>query len=154
RQTRSLGNRADRVPRRLARPDLPAVTTLAPETAAPAAEHIREGGEMTGKSDFSEEEWQEIVEGPPTARMILLTADRGGTFRETFALARAYTDARRQHAESELLDELVAAKPEFDRHRYKTTGELRDRGLEQLGKAVALLRDKATPEETEAYRKF
>lgn len=109
---------------------------------------------MTGKSDFSEEEWQEIVEGPPTAGMILLTADSGGTFRETFALARAYTDARRQHAESELLDELVAAKPEFDRHRYKTTGELRDRGLEQLGKAVALLRDKATPQETEAYRKF
>ena len=109
---------------------------------------------MTAKSDFSDEEWKVIVEGPPTAGMILLTADSGGTFRETFALARAYTDARREHGESELLDELVAAKPEFDRHRYKTTADLHDTGLEQLGKGVALLRAKASPEETEAYRKF
>jgi hypothetical protein len=109
---------------------------------------------MTAKSDFTEEEWKQILHGPPTAGMIALTADSGGTFRETFALARAYTDARKEHGESELLDELVGAKPEFDRHRYGSTQELHDKGLQDIGNAVALLRTKATPEETEAYRKF
>ena len=86
--------------------------------------------------------------------MIVLTADSGGTFRETFALARAYTDARKEHGESELLDELVSAKPEYDRHRYGSTEELHDKGLQDIGNAVSLLRAKATPEETDAYRKF
>jgi hypothetical protein len=109
---------------------------------------------MTAKADFETEEWKQIVEGPPTAGMIVLTAESGGTFRETFALARAYTDARKQHGESELLDELVSAKPEYDRHRYGSTEELHDKGLQDIGNAVSLLRAKATPEETEAYRKF
>ena len=109
---------------------------------------------MTAKGDFEAEEWKEILQGPPTAGMIVLTAESGGTFRETFALARAYTDARKQHGESQLLDELVSAKPEFDRHRYGSTEELHDKGLQAIGSAVSLLRAKATPEETEAYGKF
>jgi hypothetical protein len=109
---------------------------------------------MTAKSDFTPEEWKLIEEGPATAGMILISADSGGTFRETFALARAYTDARKKHGESEFLDELVAGKPEFDRHRYKTTQELHDEGLKQIGEAVTLLRSKATPEEVTAYNEF
>jgi len=109
---------------------------------------------MTAKGDFEAAEWKQIVEGPPTAGMIVLTADSGGTFRETFALARAYTDARKEHGESELLDELVSAKPEYDRHRYGSTEELHDKGLQDIGNAVSLLRAKATPDETDAYRKF
>jgi hypothetical protein len=109
---------------------------------------------MTAKGDFTPEEWKLIEEGPATAGMILISADSGGTFRETFALARAYTDARKKHGESELLDELVAGKPQFDRHRYKTTQELHDEGLKQIGEAVTLLRSKATPEEVAAYNEF
>ena len=73
---------------------------------------------MTGKSAFTEQEWQAVLEGPPTAGVIVASAERGGSFRESFALARAYAEARQQHGESELLDELASAKPEFDRHRY------------------------------------
>ena len=73
---------------------------------------------MTAKSDFSTEEWQRILEAPPSAGMIVVTAQRGGTFRETIAMAKAYTEARRQHGESELLDEIVAAKPERDHTHY------------------------------------
>jgi hypothetical protein len=86
--------------------------------------------------------------------MILITAESGGTFRETFALARAYADARKQHGESQLLDEIVSERPEFDRHRYGSDEELRSEGLQRLGEAVALLRAKATPEELEDYREF
>ena len=109
---------------------------------------------MTTKNDFTPEEWKLVEEGPVTAGMILLTADSGGTFRETFALARAYTDARGKHGESELLDEIVAEKPQFDRHRYKTTEELHDAGLKLIGEASTLVRSKATPDEASAYNEF
>ena len=37
---------------------------------------------MTTKADFSAEEWQLILEAPPSAGMIVVTAQRGGVFRE------------------------------------------------------------------------
>ena len=40
---------------------------------------------MTGKADFAPEEWERVLQGPPTAGMIVITAQRGGTFRETLA---------------------------------------------------------------------
>ena len=109
---------------------------------------------MTTKNEFDAEQWKLVAEGPVTAGMIVLGAEGGGTFRETFALARAYADARKQHGESELLDEIVSAKPEFDRHRYKTKEELHEQGIERIGEAVALLGDKATPEELADYKEF
>ena len=109
---------------------------------------------MTAQGEFGGDEWKLIQEGPVTAGMIVLTAEGGGTIRETFALARAYADAREQHGESELLDEIVSTAPKFDRHRYKSSKELREEGLQRLGEAVALLRAKATPEELGDYREF
>ena len=109
---------------------------------------------MTGKSAFTEEEWQAVLEGPPVAGMLVLTAERGGSFRESFALAKAYREAREQHGESEVLDEIVAAKPEFDRHKYGTPEKLGQEGMQSLRDAVAALESKATPEEVEAYRSF
>ncbi|HET7855913.1 MAG TPA: hypothetical protein VFL41_05600 [Gaiellaceae bacterium] len=84
--------------------------------------------------------------------MIVLTAEGGGTFRETWALARAYAEARKQHGESQLLDELVSEKPAAE--RYESSEELEQRGLAALREAVALLEQKATPDEVEGYRRF
>jgi len=109
---------------------------------------------MTTKSDFTDDEWKTIQEGPVTAGMILLSAESGGTFRETFALARAFTDARKKHGESALLDELVAEKPQFDRHRYKSPEELHTEGLKAIAQAAALVRAKASAEESAAYDEF
>lgn len=109
---------------------------------------------MTGKSAFTEEEWQAVLEGPAVAGMLVLTAERGGSFRESFALAKAYTEAREQHGTSEVLDEIVAARPEFDRHKYGTPEKLAQAGTQSLRDAVAALESKAAPEEVEAYRSF
>ena len=109
---------------------------------------------MTSKSDFTAEEWQLILEAPPSAGMIVVTAQRGGSFRETIAMAKAYVAARQQHGKSELLDEIVAAKPERDHTHYHSPEELKQRGLEHLRDSVALLTSKATPEEVEEYRRF
>jgi hypothetical protein len=109
---------------------------------------------MTTKDDFTPEEWKVVQEGPVTAGMILLASESGGTFRETFALARAFTDARRNHGESELLDELVASKPQFDRHRYGSPQELHDQGLKAISEASTLVHSKADAAEAAAYDEF
>jgi hypothetical protein len=109
---------------------------------------------MTTKAAFSPEEWKVVLEGPPTAGMIVITAAHGGMFRESVAMSKAYTEARAQHGESELLDEIVAAKPQVDRTRYHSPEELRDHGLGHIRDAVALLQSKATTEERDDYRQF
>jgi peptidyl-tRNA hydrolase len=109
---------------------------------------------MTTKAAFSPEQWDVVLEGPPSAGVIVATAARGGMIRESIALSRAYLDARAQHGESELLDEIVAAKPEIDHTRYRSAGELKDSGLEHIREAVTLLDSKATAEEVDGYRHF
>ena len=94
---------------------------------------------MTAKADFTEEEWELLREGPASAGMITLLASGGGSFRETWALAKTWAEARQQQGESQLLDELVDEKPE---------------GLDRLSRAVALLEQKATPEDVESYKRF
>jgi len=75
-------------------------------------------------------------------------------WRETWAMSKAYAEARRSHGASELLDEIVAAKPEMDHTRYHTPDELREHCLQHIRDAVGLLEAKATSEEIEAYRHF
>jgi len=109
---------------------------------------------MTGKADFTEDEWKLVLEAPPSAGLIVVTAQKGGTFRETIAMAKAYAEARQQHGESELLDEIAAGKPERDHTHYHSPDELRQGGLQHLRDAVALLETKATPDEVNEYRRF
>ncbi len=109
---------------------------------------------MTGKADFTEQEWKSVLEAPPSAGLIVLTAQRGGTFRETLAIAKSYAEARQQHGQSELLDEIASAKPAMDHTRYHSPDELRQHGLQHLRDAVALLEQKATPQEVDDFRHF
>ena len=109
---------------------------------------------MTKRADFTEEDWKLVLEGPPSAGMIVVTAGRGGTIRETFAIGEAYAEARKEHGASELLDEIVGAKPEIDHSRYHSFEELKQHGLQHLRDAVELLQRKATPGEVEGYWRF
>ena len=107
---------------------------------------------MTTKAAFSTEEWDLVRAGPPAAGMMVIAASKGGMMRETFEMAKAY--ARKEHGESELLDELVSAKPERDHTKYHSFDELKENSLRRLQEAVELLTAKATPEEVEDYRRF
>ena len=107
---------------------------------------------MTGKADFTEEEWELVREGPPTAGLVVLTASSGGSFRESWAMAKAFTEARKDSGASELLDEIVGESPKVK--RYHTPEDAENEGLSRLRDAVALLEQKATPEELDAYRHF
>ena len=109
---------------------------------------------MTTKADFTPQDWELILEGPPSAGLIVITAQRGGTLRETYSMAKAYSEAREEHGRSELLDEIVVAKPEVDHTRYSSPEELKEHSLAHLRDAVALLERKATPQELDDYRRF
>lgn len=109
---------------------------------------------MTTEAAFSPDEWKVVLEAPPAAGLIVITAAHGGTFRETFAMSKAYAEARTEHGDSELLDEIVSAKPKADHTRYHSADELRDGSLGHLRDAMALLESKATAEERDDYRRF
>lgn len=108
---------------------------------------------MTKKADFNAEEWSLVLEGPPVAGMVVMTAHRGGSIREAISMSKAYQAAQKEQA-AELVQEIVSARPEFDRNRYKTPEELRERGLTRIREAVNLLEGKATPEEVSEYKQF
>jgi hypothetical protein len=107
---------------------------------------------MTGKVDFSEEEWELVCEGPTTAGLVALTASRGGSFRESWAIADVYIEARKDRGDSELLDDLVAEAPKV--RRYGSAEEVEQEGLRRLGEAVALLEQKTGPGEVAGYKRF
>jgi hypothetical protein len=109
---------------------------------------------MTTKADFSEEEWTQVLEGPTSAGVLVASSDRGGTFRESFSMAKAYAEARSQHGSSELLDEIVSEKPKVDRERPHNRQELEMQTLQNVREAVALVEQRGTPEELEAFRAF
>jgi len=110
---------------------------------------------VTTKAAFSPSEWQLVLEGPPTAGLLVITASHGGMFRETVAISKAYVEARAQHGDSELLDEIVAEKPHMERGgRVHNPGELRDQALNCLTDVTTLLEHKATVEERDDYRRF
>jgi hypothetical protein len=109
---------------------------------------------MTGKADFTAEEWETVARGPSTAGLIVITAQRGGTLRETLALTQSYVEARKKHGQSELLDEIVSARPALDHTHYHSAEDLKENGLKHLRAAIELLEQKATTEEVDAYKRF
>ena len=109
---------------------------------------------MATKADFNAEEWSTIEEAPMLAGVRVVAAGRGGTIRESIAIAKVYGEARRAHGESELLDQLVAAPPAADPQRLQGAGDIGTVSSERLGEAVGLLSEKASPEDVEAYKRF
>ena len=109
---------------------------------------------MTSKAAFSPSEWKLVLEGPPTAGLLVITASHGGMFRESIAMSKAYAEARAQHGESELLDEIVAERPRMERGKVHNPEELRDQGIDCLRDVTTLLEHKASVEERDDYRRF
>lgn len=109
---------------------------------------------MTTKADYTDEEWELLLEGPPSAGLLVVAADRGGSIKESFSMAKAYAEAREQQGASELLDEIVAAKPEMNRDKHGSTEELKQACLDRLRSSIELLNAKATAVEVRDYRQF
>jgi hypothetical protein len=109
---------------------------------------------MTTHADFTDEEWDTVLEGPTSAGMIVTTAERGGSFREAMAMAKAFTEARQEHGASELLDDIVTHRPKTERVKAHSKEEMKDQYLQEIRDAVALVTAKATAAELGDYRLF
>jgi hypothetical protein len=109
---------------------------------------------MTTKAAFTEEEWKLVLEGPAGAGFMVILAQRGGTIRETFSIAKSYVAVQKQPGGSELIDAIVSEKPKADRSHNHSYEELQNHTLQQLRDVIALLQAKATPEEVAAYKEF
>lgn len=109
---------------------------------------------MTTKADFNAEEWETVTQGPLLAGTLVAAAHRGGTIRESVAMAKAYTEARKQQGASELLDQLAASPPAVQASRLQQGGDLESVVTGHLREAVGILEPKATPEDVEAYKDF
>jgi hypothetical protein len=110
---------------------------------------------VTSKSEFNAEEWQTIAEAPVFAGLRVVAAGRGGTIRESIAVAKVYTHARENQDDSELLDELVAAPPSVNTDEVRSAGsDIATVSTDRLRGALSILAGKATPEEIEDYKQF
>src|SRR5215210_2427091 len=110
---------------------------------------------MTTKADFNAEEWAALVEAPLLAAMRVTAAERGGTIRESVAVARAYADSRQHQGDSELLDAIAASPPGVDAARLREGGsDVAGAARARLDEAVNVLDAKASEEERSAYKQF
>ncbi|MBV8990784.1 MAG: hypothetical protein JO372_19710 [Solirubrobacterales bacterium] len=110
---------------------------------------------MTSKADFNAAEWSTVVDGPLYAGMRVISAERGGTLRETVAMGRVYQEAREHHGESELLDEMIKSPPSIDPDRVSQAGgDIAAVTTRQLRDAIAILEAKTSPPEVDAYKRF
>lgn len=110
---------------------------------------------MTTKADFNAEEWTTLVEAPLLAGMKVVTAERGGTLRESLAIGKTYAEARTHHGDSPLLDEIVASPPVMDPSRLQAGGrDLATVATARLTDAVSLIDAKTSDEEAKAYKQF
>ena len=108
---------------------------------------------MTTKAEFNAEEWDQIAAGPAIAGLIIVTAQRGGSLRESLAIGKAFAEAAQEHS-SDLIGAIASGKPTVNPREFSSAEDLRLRGVERIREAVGLLEAKATPEEVEAYRAF
>ena len=110
---------------------------------------------MTTKADFNAEEWSAVVEAPLLAALQVTAAERGGTIRESLAVARAYAEARQHQGQAELLDAIVASPPSLDPARVREGGrDVAAVARPRLAEAVRVLGAKATEDERRAYAEF
>ena len=110
---------------------------------------------MTRKADFNAEEWSKVVDGPLYAGMRVVSAERGGTLRETVAMGRVYQDARERQGESGLLDELIKSPPSIDQDRLRAAGgDIAAVTTQHLRDAMAILEAKASAAEVDHYKRF
>ena len=113
---------------------------------------------MTSKAEFNAEEWSRVAAGPFVAGLVVIAADRGGTVRETMALARAIAEEQQDEGQPELIRELLADRPNPQEllggdGAKQSPEELANRSEQVLREALTLLEEKATPEEVDAYRR-
>jgi hypothetical protein len=117
---------------------------------------------MTGKADFTEEEWTRLKRGPFVAGMAISLADPGGPIevvKETAATLSTVREAANVGGRGELVDALAREVVEQTRERQNPLEDFKPRGalaaqeiLDELTAVNHIVSQKATPEDADTYR--
>jgi hypothetical protein len=107
---------------------------------------------MATKTDFTEQEWEQLRKGATGAGLLVAASDRSffDSFKEAGSLAKHLAGGR--SGESELVRELAGERGSGFGVR-SSPQELEDETVEALRGAVSTLQAKA-PDEVDAYRSF
>lgn len=110
---------------------------------------------MTTKAAFNADEWAVVASAPALTGMLVVSASRGGTLRESVALSRAYAEARAA-GPSRLLSDLLSSPPPAAKvaERPRSAEELERHVLDQLRRAIAILGRVASYAEVAEYKRF
>jgi hypothetical protein len=121
---------------------------------------------MTRRSDFSREEWNLLGNAPLAAAAAVAVSEPGGGRQEAAALVSAWRDGVRLFGDDELMLAIVEQLDPEDRAAQERSAGLSSRGaqptfddivdeaIDLCGRAVALLEQKAMPQETTDYQDF
>jgi hypothetical protein len=119
---------------------------------------------MTGREDFTDDEWTRLVRAPIVAGMAITLADPGGpieVIKESTAVLKTINEAA-MAGNAGLVDEAAISAAEMAQQRRNPLGDFKPEGganagvqiLEELRAVNALLKQKATPEDAAAFREF
>lgn len=118
---------------------------------------------MTAKTDFTAQEWEQLLEAPVIAGMYISMSSPSimGSIGESMSIAKTIAGSLQQAAGNELLTALLAdfqnkesaklAKPQFE---SKDPVQVKQAMTDRLHGAVALLDQKATAEEAQGVRQW
>lgn len=122
---------------------------------------------MTTKADFTQDEWQLLLDVPVMIGMGVMIAGKSGlgTMKESFALNQEILDAVKGHAGNELIQSIVNARI---KNKEKSTAEtlsenpyagmgregLVDAAVEKCAQVCAVLSEKCTESEALEYKKW
>jgi hypothetical protein len=117
---------------------------------------------MTGKTDFTDEEWTRLKRAPFIAGMAISISDPGGPIelvKETAATLKTVAGAAQQGDRGELVTALAGEVAAESKARKNPLSDFKARGalagqeiLEELTAANGIVSAKASPEDAEAYR--
>ena len=117
---------------------------------------------MTGRADFTDEEWMRLKRAPFVAGMAISLSDPGGPIelaRETAATLKTVTGAAEQGGRGELVAAAAAEVAAEARERKNPLSGFRPKGalagqeiLEELTAVNEIVSAKASPDEAQAYR--
>ena len=117
---------------------------------------------MTGKADFTDEEWTRLTRGPFIAGMAISLSDPGGPIelvKETAATLKTVTDVAEQGDRGELVTVLAAEVAADAKARKNPLSDFKAKGaqvaqeiVDELAAVNAIVSAKASPDDAEAYR--
>ena len=122
---------------------------------------------MTTKADFTQEQWQLILDVPIMVGMGVMIAGKSGlgTMKESFALTKEMIDAVKGHADNELIQSVVNARlkdKEKSSAEVLTNNPYTGQGREGLADAAAqkceqlcaLLAEKCSEQEAQEFKQW